>query len=74
MVRFRVNDFMGKSKRIQYTFGGNIMKVFTYSQFRQQLSSILDLARREGLVMIKRKDESFFKEDILIGIRESRGR
>ena len=36
------------------------MKIFTYSQFRQKLASILDLARREGRVMIKRKDGSLF--------------
>ena len=37
------------------------MKIYTYSEFRQKLASILDVARREGLVMIKRKDGSFFK-------------
>ena len=36
------------------------MKIFTYSQFRQKLATILDLARREGRVMIKRKDGSLF--------------
>lgn len=47
------------------------MKVFTYSQFRQQLSSILDLARREGLVMIKRKDGSFFKVSAVVNDQRS---
>ena len=37
------------------------MKIFTYSQVRQNLASVLDLARREGWIMIKRKDGSLFK-------------
>ena len=37
------------------------MKIFTYSQARQNFATVLDLARREGAVMIKRKDGSIFK-------------
>lgn len=32
------------------------MKVFTYSEARQKLASLLDLAASEGEVRIKRKD------------------
>jgi hypothetical protein len=36
------------------------MTVFTYSQARQNFSSVLDLASREGAVQIRRKDGSLF--------------
>ncbi len=36
------------------------MTVFTYSQARQHLSSVLDLASREGSVQVRRKDGSVF--------------
>ena len=37
------------------------MTVFTYSQARQHFSEILDLANKEGMVLIKRKDGRIFK-------------
>ncbi len=36
------------------------MKVYTYSQARQQLAKLLDDARREGQVQIKRRDGQTF--------------
>ena len=36
------------------------MKVYTYSQARQKLSSILDQARAEGEVRVKRRDGQEF--------------
>ncbi len=36
------------------------MTIFTYSQARQKLAMLLDLARKEGEVLIKRKDGSTF--------------
>jgi len=36
------------------------MTVFTYSQARQNFSSLLDMAGREGGVQIRRKDGSLF--------------
>ena len=37
------------------------MTVFTYSQARQDFSRVLNLARKEGEVLIKRKDGSVFR-------------
>jgi antitoxin (DNA-binding transcriptional repressor) of toxin-antitoxin stability system len=36
------------------------MTVFTYSQARQNFSAVLDRAKKEGRVLIKRKDGSVF--------------
>lgn len=36
------------------------MKSFTYSDARQQLSKVLDIAGREGKVLIRRRDGSLF--------------
>lgn len=36
------------------------MKVYTYSEARQQLASVLDRARSEGEVRIKRRDGQEF--------------
>ena len=36
------------------------MTVFTYSQARQNFSSLLDIARREGNVQIKRRDGTLY--------------
>lgn len=36
------------------------MKTYTYSQARQRLASLLDEARREGKVQIRRQDGSTF--------------
>jgi len=36
------------------------MKVYTYSEARQKLASLLDKAEKEGEVMIKRKDGQIF--------------
>ncbi len=36
------------------------MKVYTYSQARQRLSTLLDEARKEGEVRIKRRDGAEF--------------
>ncbi len=36
------------------------MKVYTYSQARQQLANILDQARNEGEVRVKRRDGQEF--------------
>ena len=39
---------------------GETMIVFTYSEARQNLSSILDLASKQGQVLIKRRDGRLF--------------
>ncbi|MBN1999229.1 type II toxin-antitoxin system Phd/YefM family antitoxin [candidate division KSB1 bacterium] len=36
------------------------MTTYTYSQARQNLSTLLDRAKREGGILIKRKDGSYF--------------
>jgi hypothetical protein len=36
------------------------MKTYTYSEARQRLATVLDLARREGRVQIRRQDGSVF--------------
>jgi len=36
------------------------MTIFTFSEARQKFASVLDKARTEGKVLIKRKDGSFF--------------
>ena len=36
------------------------MNVYTYSEARQKLSSVLDSAKRSGKVLIRRKDGSTF--------------
>lgn len=36
------------------------MNVYTYSEARQNLASLLDMALQEGQVMIKRKDGQVF--------------
>lgn len=36
------------------------MKVYTYTEARQNLESLLDQARREGAVRIRRRDGSTF--------------
>ena len=36
------------------------MKVFTYSDARQRFSSVLKSAKKEGKVLIKRRDGSLF--------------
>lgn len=36
------------------------MKVYTYSEARQQLASLLDAAQRDGAVRIRRKDGRSF--------------
>ncbi len=36
------------------------MTVFTYSQARQNLATLLEISYKEGEVLIKRKDGSFF--------------
>ena len=36
------------------------MNIYTYSEARQQLSTVLDSAKRSGKVLIKRQDGSTF--------------
>lgn len=36
------------------------MKLYTYSDARQQFSKVLDTAKREGKVLIRRRDGSLF--------------
>jgi antitoxin Phd len=37
------------------------MKVYTYSEVRQNLASVLEEARRDGLVQIRRRDGKTFE-------------
>ncbi len=36
------------------------MRIYTYSEARQNLASVLEKARQEGEILIKRKDGTFF--------------
>jgi hypothetical protein len=36
------------------------MKTYTYSEARQNLASLLDKAKKDGKVMIKRQDGTYF--------------
>ena len=36
------------------------MTTYTYSEARQKLATVLDRARKEGEILIKRKEGSFF--------------
>ncbi len=36
------------------------MRVYTYSEARQNLASVLEVAQRDGAVGIRRRDGSFF--------------
>ena len=36
------------------------MKLYTYSDARQQFSKVLDTAKKEGKVLIRRRDGSLF--------------
>ena len=36
------------------------MRVYTYSEARQNLASLLDIAQRDGAVRIRRKDDQSF--------------
>ncbi|MBL1212673.1 MAG: type II toxin-antitoxin system Phd/YefM family antitoxin [Ignavibacteriae bacterium] len=42
------------------------MNTYTYSEARQNLSAILDKAKKDGKVLIKRKDGSLFELKALI--------
>jgi len=42
------------------------MNTYTYSEARQMLASILDKAKKEGKVLIKRKDGSVFELKALL--------
>lgn len=37
------------------------MNIYTYSEARQKLASLLEKAKKEGKVLIKRKDGSIFE-------------
>ncbi|MFO7525790.1 MAG: type II toxin-antitoxin system Phd/YefM family antitoxin [Ignavibacteriaceae bacterium] len=37
------------------------MNIYSYSEARQKLASLLDKAKKEGKVLIKRKDGSLFE-------------
>jgi PHD/YefM family antitoxin component YafN of YafNO toxin-antitoxin module len=40
------------------------MRVYTFSEARQNFASLLEKAEKEGVVLIKRKDGSLFRVDI----------
>lgn len=42
------------------------MNTYTYSEARQKLASILDKAKKEGRVLIRRKDGSIFELRALV--------
>ena len=44
------------------------MRLYTYSDARQQFSKVLDIAKKEGKVLIRRRDGSLFS---LVPERES---
>jgi antitoxin Phd len=43
------------------------MNVYTYSEARQKLASLLDKAKKEGKVIIKRKDGAIFELKSITG-------
>jgi len=43
------------------------MNTYTYSEARQRLASLLDKAKKEGKVLIKRKDGTIFELKSLTG-------
>ena len=45
------------------------MNTYTYSEARQRLASLLDKAKKEGKVLIKRKDGTVFELKALTGKR-----
>ena len=45
------------------------MKIYTYSQARQQLASLLDQVVREGSVRIRRRDGTLFRVEQVSGGR-----
>ena len=40
-------------------YGGNFMKVYTYSEARQKFSMVLDLAKSEDVIIKRRGGETF---------------
>ena len=42
------------------------MNTYTYSEARQRLAALLDKAKKEGTVLIKRKDGSLFELKALV--------
>ena len=44
---------------IVFYFGVNDMKVYTYSEARQKLSKVLDIARSEEVIIKRRGGETF---------------
>jgi hypothetical protein len=40
--------------------GGEIMKIYTYSEARQRFATLLEQARREGAVGVRRRDGQMF--------------
>lgn len=42
------------------------MNTYTYSEARQRLATLLDIAKKEGKVLIKRKDGSIFELKSLV--------
>ena len=45
------------------------MNTYTYSEARQRLASLLDKAKKEGSVLIKRKDGTVFELRAILGNR-----
>lgn len=43
------------------------MNIYSYSEARQKLASLLDKAKKEGRVLIKRKDGSLFELKLITG-------
>lgn len=43
------------------------MNIYSYSEARQKLASLLDKAKKEGRVLIKRKDGSLFEVKSITG-------
>jgi len=43
------------------------MNTYTYSEARQRLASLLDKAKKEGSVLIKRKDGTVFELRAILG-------
>jgi len=56
--KIQMREFLDNVRRLLYN-GAAIMKVFTYTQARQQLSAVLDTARKEKVVIMRRGNERF---------------
>jgi antitoxin Phd len=59
-INVRPKNERDSNQNEMQNYRGDIMIIFTYSEARQKLSTILDLASKQGQVLIKRRDGRLF--------------